>query len=400
MLRSELVRPRLQINKKRIQPRLLPADYHWLEVAGELRQIVQTHVGQSRGVLWDALKRYEGDSLDYPILRGLSAVLEQAAVFGNNPPLAPDDLRSALFAKGPTSPLASLWTRGRSEVMGETAVELNLTPSQLEASLFADLAEEQLLIDVSELPAPAQLIARYNLEVARGLLYWSKEVTLTAYDSYKDLFKFIKLFKLMHTIQPWDDGYKITLHGPISPFVNSTMRYGLQFAKFMPALLLCQRWHMQAQVRPPHTDGFLLYELDDSTSLVSHFKGSGLFDSKLEQNFATEFEAKYTRNKRKWELTREDTIIDLGDTVMLPDFSLTSHDGRKLLIEIVGFWHPSYLKRKLAKVKAAKLPNLLLLVYESANISAESFEAVANVLRFAKKPVLKEVLAAAEQYAV
>jgi hypothetical protein len=70
--------------------------------------------------------------------------------------------------------------------------------------------------------------------------------------------------------------------------------------------------------RQPHR-----YRLDDRTDLRTHFKASGLFDSQLEADFAAEFEEKYGGAERKWELAREDELIVLGDTVMIPDFSFT-----------------------------------------------------------------------------
>ena len=211
----------------------------------------------------------------------------------------------------------------------------------------------------------------------------------------------------MHTIHPLStkQGYHITLHGPISPFVQSTIRYGLQFAKFMPALLLSNRWRMEADVHPPNarTREPLQYTLDDQTQLRTHFKGSGLFDSQLEADFAAEFELKYSGAKRKWDLAREDELILVGDTVMIPDFSLTHRkDGRRALVEIVGFWHPRYLRRKLEKVRQAGRSDLILLVYESVNVAETAFTeaAAGEVLTFSRKPVLKEVLAAVERCAV
>jgi predicted nuclease of restriction endonuclease-like RecB superfamily len=143
--------------------------------------------------------------------------------------------------------------------------------------------------------------------------------------------------------------------------------------------------------------------LDDTAALQGHFKGSGNFDSRLEADFAEEFEAKYGGAKRVWELAREDELIVVGDTVMIPDFSLTHRkDGRRVLIEIVGFWHPQYLRRKLKKVRDAGRKDLILLIYESANIAESAFEEVAagEVLSFARKPVLKKVIEAAERCAV
>jgi len=286
----------------------------------------------------DALRAYEGDSLDYRIIRGLANVLMGRCIFGHDPPVNPVDLRAALFNQGPVTVKSDLLTvTTRPQVVAETAAKFGLSTEQVEHALFADLIEERILLGTVEIPTPVDLIARYNLEVARGLLYWAREVDIIARDGYKDLFKYIKLFKLMHTVYPIpQQGYNVVLHGPISPFVKSTIRYGLQFAKFLPALLLCKTWRMDAEVQPPER-GQLHYTLDDSTPLRSHFKPSNLFDSGLEADFAAEFEAKYGGAKRKWELAREDELIVVGDTVMIPDFSLTHcKDGRRALVEIIG----------------------------------------------------------------
>ncbi len=418
MLRSELIRPRLEVRGTQISPRLLSATYYYLGVASALITLFQNYVGQNRGALSDALRDYEGDSLDYPIIRGLAAVLEAQCTFDNVPPVDPCELRAMLFAKGPVTHKQDLFhPHTRADLIAEAAAQFEISTKQVENSLFADLAEEQVLVDPGDPIPPGELIAQYNLEVARGLLYWAREVRLRIYDTYKDLFKYIKLFKLMHTIHPLYDqqqgtaanappqAYDITLHGPISPFVTSTIRYGLQFAKFMPAMLLCERWQMEADVQPPNIPSKdpLHYHLNDKTELRTHFKRSGTFDSKLEADFAAEFEEKYGGAKRKWTLAREDELIIVGDSVMIPDFSLTHYkNGRRALLEIVGFWHPNYLRRKLEKVRRAGRKDLILLVYKSANVSEEAFEVAAagEVLMFTRKPILKDVLAAIERCAV
>ena len=415
MLKSELIRARLVMQGDQVWTRPLPADYHYLTVANELAALFRKHIGRSRGELYAALRDYEGDSLDYPVIRGLAAVLEARCVFGNEPPARPADMRAVLFGRGPVTIRPDLFASAtRGQVIAEAATQFGLTAEQVEATLFADLAEEQVLLDVGEPIAPPDLIARYNLELARGLLYWAREVRVLVRDGYKDVFKHVKLFKLMHTVAPLPlhpqaggeregGGYHITLYGPISPFVKSTIRYGLQFAKFLPALMLCQSWQMEADVQPPGAARPLRYTLNDRTELRTHFQSSGPYDSRLEADLAAEFEAKYGGAERKWELAREDELIVVGDTVMIPDFSFTHRkDGRRALLEIVGFWHPDYLRRKLEKVRQAGRRDLILLVYESANVAEGAFEAASagEVLTFKSKPVLKDVLAAVERCAV
>lgn len=187
MLKAELIRPRLEIRNGQVWTRPIPADYHYLTVAAELTALFRQHTGRSRGTLAEALRDYEGDSLDYPVIRGLAAVLEARCTFGSDPPISPADLRTALFQRGPVTFKPDLFSQTtRAQLIAETAAGYGLTAEQIETALFADLAEEQLLLDPGEPLAPGDLIARYNLELARGLLYWAREMRIRVGDGYKD----------------------------------------------------------------------------------------------------------------------------------------------------------------------------------------------------------------------
>ena len=146
----------------------------------------------------------------------------------------------------------------------------------------------------------------------------------------------------------------------------------------------------------------MLYQLDHTSSLHSHFKRSGEFDSRLEADFANEFEQKIGSKRGHWHLTRESEVLLLGNTVMVPDFVLIDNEdeNRRIMIELVGFWHPQYLRRKVEKVRAANCAHLLLLVYEGLNITEEAFQDTAGeVIFFKQKPVLKEVMRTVEEMA-
>jgi predicted nuclease of restriction endonuclease-like RecB superfamily len=77
-------------------------------------------------------------------------------------------------------------------------------------------------------------------------------------------------------------------------------------------------------------------------------------------------------------------IIDLKGTVFLPDFALRHPDGRTIYVEIVGFWHPDYLKRKLKKVRRAGLLNLILAVSERLKVGKGDLEGLPRPVVFFK----------------
>ncbi|MBZ0292622.1 MAG: DUF790 family protein [Anaerolineae bacterium] len=405
MLTGDLVRPRLSNVGGKLKIDLLDAEHpRWQHTAADLIALMQQHVGQPQQAWEGALAHYEGDRIDYTVVRGLAKVLSDAATFT---PLvtsiSPTDLRAYLFQQGPAFERPDLFfPQTRDDIIRDTGQHFGLTAEQVETLLYADRSAAAILNDPGPVWTPYDLIARYNLELARAALYWCDGMTIEIYDTFKTFWRYLKLFKLMFWANPLEaGGYQVALDGPISPFVQSTTRYGRQFAAFLPALFLCEHWSMRAMVRPPNIGTRLIYELDNHTPFRSHFKRGAAFDSQMEADFAAEFRAKFGDERAKWELTREDEVLLLGDTVMIPDFALTHRqDGRRALIEIVGFWHPDYLRRKLEKVRAAKRSNLILLIYEGVNLAQERLKDIpAQVLYFQNKPVLKQVMEMIEKVA-
>lgn len=405
MLTSDLIMPRIRCSATTLSVAFLnEQDAHWQQTARELIALFADHLGKTQTAWAQALETYIGDRLDYVVIRGLAKVLTDAATFSAlEAPLAPLVVRERLFAYGPVSNSTDVFhSQTRTEVVRQAARDFEVSDEQVEQMLFADRAANACLSDIGPAWTPDSLLARYNLELARGVLYWASQLSIEVSDNYKDLWKFLKLFKLMFEAEKVSSGYRLHLDGPISPFVKATTRYGRAFAAFMPALLLCERWRLDATVHPPQSLMPIMYRLDHTSALQSHFKRSGLFDSRLEADFAAEFEAKFGGARGHWQLSRESEVLLLGDTVMIPDFLLVDKDDeqRRILIELVGFWHPNYLRRKVEKVRAARCEHLLLLVYKGLNLSAEAFEDTASeAIFFARKPVLQEVMASVDALA-
>lgn len=407
MLTSDLIRPRLRVSGSSVSVEWVDEhDPVLLQTASDLIMLFRSHAGLPRSAWEQALDSFIGMRIDYVVIRGLAKVLTDAALFTPLPTATPPSVvREQAFARGPVFRTSDMFhPQTREEVVEQVASSFGLGSEHLTTWLYADRQVNYLLTDPGPAWTAAELLARYNLELARGVLYWASQMTIEASSNYKDLWKFMKLFKLMFMGERTSaGGYRIDLDGPISPFVSSTLRYGRQFAAFLPALLLCEQWQMRAQVRPPQAQGFLTYQLDHTSALHTHFKGSGPFDSRLEADFAGAFATKMGAKRGHWLLSRESDILLLGDTVMIPDFVLTDErdEQRKVLVELVGFWHPEYLRRKVEKVREARCSHLLLLVSAHLNLTDQSFEgSLSEVLFFHEKPVLKDVMAAVEDIAL
>jgi predicted nuclease of restriction endonuclease-like RecB superfamily len=174
-----------------------------------------------------------------------------------------------------------------------------------------------------------------------------------------------------------DDGYQIYVDGPVSLF-RQTRKYGIQMAKFLPSLLNVTRWQMQAKLYQREQE--LEYNLDSDSPLRSHYAKPPQFDSLLEQSFAE----RWLKLDTPWQLEREVEIVDLKGTVFVPDFALRHTDGRVIHVEIVGFWHPDYLRRKLDKVRRADMANLLLAVSERLNVGEQDLHDIPGPVLFFK----------------
>ena len=386
-----------------IEPRYVAVeDPTLIDLAQALIDVHTEHQGKTRRELQRALDLLAGDRTDYRIQRGLAKLLgDHYCEFHIDSPQPPEELRHAVFtlarAHHPVVRETSLiYPVKREDLLEQVALKHQLSHEDVLAGLYADLPENHQLATFAA-PSANELLLRYNVALAQAMLYRCEVLRLSVYRNlpvrYKQLFKFIKFYRLIHTIEgDVDAGYEIGLDGPVSMFRHS-QKYGLQMAIFLPALLLCTRWSMQADIL--RKDGRRQqFVLDDQSGLVSHYRDQTLYDSLLEETFA----ARFDKAKTAWQLERESEVVNLKETVMIPDFTFRHPDGRMALLEIMGYWRPEYLRRKLEKLRQAQRKDLLVAVSSNLNVSEDDFKNVpGGVFFFRNKVQPKEVIQLLDQ---
>ena len=399
MLPTELLIHRY--NGEELVPARLPLDKKNLELAAETISIFGVYTGKKRLELNEELAALEGTETDYRVKRGLAHLLISFCTFETISPLEPVALRERVFtlsSKRPPHP------QNAAETLAEVAQALThelgreVTVEQVKEGLYADLADNQILTSFAA-PTAEALLHRYNLSQVQGVLYRSLELIITAHRNdpgeYKLLFRYLKLFRLMTIIEgDADHGYTITIDGPTSLF-SGTTRYGLDIAKFLPALLHVSRWEMVTNLVPRTLyDGRETpnrFTLESGCGLVSHYKKSKVFDSILEESFS----ASWAKTKTEWRLEREVELIPVPGSVMVPDFRLVHPDGRTYVLEIVGYWRPEYLKKKFNQVARSGRDDIILLVSDRLNLEGAGIkvqETPAKVVWFKGKIQPKDVL--------
>ncbi len=381
-----------------------PANRKYRAVARDLIEIYGTHFNKTKGALALALADYEAADTTYRVTRGLAKLLEDRSEFTIRSPIEPEVLREQIFAyAGKRQPVVTkadrLHRTTRPKALEKIAGQLDVSSEAVIEGMYADLEENRILTGF-EPPTVEWLLDRYNVALAQATLYRASEMTIRIYRNiptkYRLVFQFIKFFKLMHVVSGNNtDGYQIVLDGPASMF-RLSQKYGIQMALFLPALLHCDRWWLDATIVMNRNDR-LRFELNDEFGLRSHYRDPDEFDSELERHFATQFEKIDT----EWTLERETDIIDLKDTVMIPDFAFVHPDGRRALMEIVGFWTPDYLQKKLWKLKRAAMPNMIIAVSDQLNCSTEDFRDIPGEVLFFKTRIKpKDVLEKVEVCAI
>jgi hypothetical protein len=386
-----------------IYPRYIKVEAaRFVQMAEELIAIYIDYQGKTQRELTDALNRYAEDSTDYRIQRGLAKLLsDDRCEFTERSVAPPAEVRQRLFALARENHPVVLHPDlihpvTKDDLLLAVAQEYKTDPEQIAWALYADLTEHHILTRFDP-PTPEWLLRRYNVALAQALLYRCVRMRLSVFRNipsrYKQLFKFIKFYQLMHTIQgDLDSGYEVLLDGPVSLF-RMSQKYGLQLAVFLPALLLCTRWKMEAEIIM--LDGSRrFFPLDESSGLVSHYHDSTMYDSLLERTFAERF----AEIDSGWHIEREVAIINLKETVFIPDFAFRHQDGRTALMEIVGFWRPDYLEKKIMKLKRAGRTDMVVAVSADLNVGEEDLKEVPGSVFFFKNRINpKEVVARLEQ---
>ena len=85
------------------------------------------------------------------------------------------------------------------------------------------------------------------------------------------------------------------------------------------------------------------------------------FDSDIESEFARKWGGE---PRDGWSLAREADILHSDQRVFVPDFTFRHADGRKVLLEIVGFGTADYLTAKLRTLRLFSSTPILLAVAE------------------------------------
>jgi hypothetical protein len=278
------------------------------------------------------------------------------------------------------------------EALATVAAELGVGEEQLADALFADLPSERRILPLPRELSPASLALLANQELAAALLGRSSRVRITLWGRARQVVRHAQRVGLLCVahVRP-ADAVELEVSGPLALFRNTRV-YGRALASLIPRLGWCERFELCADVDVGEGSSRRLVLTQNDPIFVS--REPRQFDSAVEERFAREF----GKLAKEWHLVREPTALSLDGRLVFPDFELVHRRDatRRVLLEIVGYWTPEYLSKKLAALKKLAGRDWILCVNERLGCSERDFPDDARVVWFKRRIEPRAVLSRLE----
>ncbi len=307
----------------------------------------------------------------------------------------PIDVRRMLFEESSKRGFA-LTDLERDSIINSISAKLHVSSDDIKRTMWSDLDDNLIFEHFEDIDAKT-LVGWYNLSLLQTLLFnaTKMEFRISGGTNWKRILRNVKRLGLMYYLENRKQRHEenntisnsslvCSIEGPLSLF-KLTDRYGTSLAKLLPSIVLSKGradWQIDAWVlRKTMMQGKKLYQfkimsnaevlpfLADpfSTTRNNNDNESGQktgsialtssssskhysFDSLVEEKFARKFN-EVVGETSGWKLVREPDPLILDDgKAFIPDFMFEKY-GSRVYLEIVGFWTPEYLERKLQKVK-------------------------------------------------
>jgi uncharacterized protein len=298
--------------------------------------------------------------------------------------IPPREARAVVFSAAAREPV-----RPRSEIIAASAADRQIEPAALAAALFADLPGERLAMPPAILDL-GELALRSNLLLAQALLARAFKLRISLEGNTRAVVRHAALRGLLCSVSRGEsgDGAVLEVSGPFALF-RRTLLYGRALGSLVPVLAWTRRFRLEAEC-----------DVRRRTATVTLATGDPIFPSPEPRRFDSQVEERFARDFGRaapaWTIIREPEPIAAGGHLIFPDFVIhpRSDPARRWLLEIVGFWTPEYLAKKMERLREARIPNLVLCIDEERNVGEGDLPGATKVIRYRRRIDPAAVLAA------
>ncbi len=356
-------------------------------------------------------------------IRKLRSELTQAVVEGKpadiEGDLDPSEIRVRLFGSVWECGLGFLTAKkdlfaSTEDVLAATARHFGLPPESIMDKLFADTPGERRVTfpsgDTEALAAGA--IHQVNLLRLKQRLRKALGMTLVLPLSTKENSPYVSIFWQLKREGLMYDGVRsgsslatLSISGPYTLFERTTA-YGNRLFNFCRSLFTLRGadWAATVDLMAQAADGtaqLAKASLDARMSVLFVGQESEPAVSVTRSGDEEAFRKYFEKLETGWSLSYEGALVPMDDQTvsahrfMVPDFvARRKGSGDEVLIEIVGYWRPEYLRRKVEKVMLAKGRRIILLVNRKLLLGQEEevalWEAGVRVMYYEGREQLKE----------
>lgn len=336
--------------------------------AAELIALFLEHVGRARGELDEVLADRNAGRPDPKLEKGLVKLLVERSTFEGAAPEEAAARRRVTFLAAAEARKAGAFDRVA--VLAKAGSEVGLAPDALDSALWADHPDAERLL-AFEAPSPEALVEGYDLALAQAVLIRAESLVVKVEGAppprLRALLRTVKFHGLLTSATREGEAVTLELDGPLSLF-EGTPRYGVRMAGFLPSLLVCERWSLDATVQLGRGRRKCKFHLGPEAKLKGKARDAGAWLPEL----VLAFEKRFAEVAPEWAIDQEVPLLNLGGEVVVPDFRFVHKKTKtEAWLEVLGYWRKGGVERRLRALKAHGAPKLVLALEQSLALDDE-----------------------------
>lgn len=388
---------RFSMDGPNVTPQYIKATPAVVQLLQQILDCFRFSPDDTYGVLQDCLEPLCLSSQRHRLIRGIIHILEERLEFVQELSVDPITLREELFKRSAQIQgkdfVNIAW---REKIFHEISSEFHIPVENIEDCMYADLKSERKIKAFIDIEVE-DLIAEYNLALAKSLLIYAKNLTFTIELGnnpnpvlLRRLFQSLRFFNLLfEATEITETAWQFMVDGP-SAVLPQPQKYAISLASFLPSLYLFEHWHATTVV---DIDGKKAnWQLGPEDFQPPKFQ----FAYRLPEE-AEMLSSRITEIDPQWQISKDTPILSFGpQAVWIPDFTM-HHESLNITahVEILGFWRADYLNRRLEYLKNAP-KNLILVLSEKLKIDAHKLKSSPiQIVYFKRTPKPQDVINAA-----
>ncbi|MGC8515508.1 MAG: DUF790 family protein [Thermoplasmata archaeon] len=331
---TELLSVRRNNSRGTVIPSFIGEDF--FEYAQLVRDLFNSMIGSRRKDIADRLRELELKVQYNKVIKGLGEIMFRESRFSSTGTLDPPSIRERIFLM---APLGVQTHSERQKILEKVATEFSATLEEVESSMYSDMDEEDILLEVSHM-SDDELCRQYNLEQSETLLLKAFQLTVKNIQDWGNLARESKRLGLLFSPRIIDEGIvEMNFDGPMSA-LEETRRYGIRFAQLLRYLITLEKWSF------------------DCTVILEKERRKDKFTFHLESSASSYFPEREGKKDPLPDPRLKPAIpIIIKDETFFPDYFL-EHKGKKIYIDVTRKIYQGYnemIKQKISQTGIAAI---------------------------------------------